>query len=48
MLSYGVLDREKKTVQYLRRTPCALKRATGSLQLMEDGGALLGVFPHWQ
>jgi serine phosphatase RsbU (regulator of sigma subunit) len=48
MLSYGVLDREKKTVQYLRDPAPILKRATGSLQLMEDGGALLGVFPHWQ
>ena len=49
-LFYGVLDREKKTLEYAcaGHPPPILKRASGSVQLMENGGAVLGVFPHWQ
>jgi len=49
-LFYGVLDGEKRTVQYASagHPPPILKRASGSVQLMENGGAVLGVFPDWQ
>lgn len=49
-LFYGVLDAEKKTVEYTcaGHPPPLLKRASGSVQLMENGGAVLGMFPHWQ
>ncbi|HEX8879059.1 MAG TPA: PP2C family protein-serine/threonine phosphatase, partial [Candidatus Acidoferrum sp.] len=38
------------TVEYTcaGHPPPLLKRASGSVQLMENGGAVLGRFPHWQ
>ena len=49
-LFYGVLDGEEKTVQYTSagHPPPILKRASGSVQLLENGGAVLGVFPPWK
>lgn len=49
-LFYGVLDAERKTLQYTSagHPRPILKRASGSVQQLENGGAVLGVFPNWK
>jgi phosphoserine phosphatase RsbU/P len=49
-LFYGVLDAEKKTLRYTSagHPRPILTSATGSVRQLENGGAVLGVFPDWK
>lgn len=47
---YGVLDAADTTLQYTNagHLPPILIRASGNVQELDSGGAVLGVFPAWQ
>lgn len=49
-LFYGVLDAEKKSFRYTSagHPRPILTSATGSVRQLENGGAVLGVFPDWK
>jgi phosphoserine phosphatase RsbU/P len=49
-LFYGVLDAERQTLQYTSagHSRPILIRASGAAERLENGGALLGVFPDWK
>ena len=49
-LFYGVLDAERQTLQYTSagHPRPILRRAAGWSEQLEEGGAVLGVFPHWK
>jgi sigma-B regulation protein RsbU (phosphoserine phosphatase) len=49
-LFYGVLDQEKKTMQYTSagHPRPILKNAAGRVMQLDNGGAVLGVFPNWK
>jgi serine phosphatase RsbU (regulator of sigma subunit) len=49
-LFYGVLDAERKTLQYTSagHPRPILKRADGTVEQLENSGAVLGVFPSWK
>jgi len=49
-LFYGVLDAEHKTLRYTSagHPRPILKRADGTVEQLENGGAVLGVFPAWK
>jgi sigma-B regulation protein RsbU (phosphoserine phosphatase) len=49
-LFYGVLDAKQKTLQYTSagHPHPILTNASGSVRLLDNGGAVLGVFPSWK
>ena len=49
-LFYGVLDAEQKTMKYTSagHPRPILKNASGRLTQLDNGGAVLGVFPNWK
>ncbi len=49
-LFYGVLDAEAKSLQYTNagHPGPILRSASGSIKRLENGGAVLGVFPNWR
>jgi sigma-B regulation protein RsbU (phosphoserine phosphatase) len=45
---YGVLDGNARTLQYCNAgNPCPVFVSHGSTRMLEEGGAVLGVFPSW-
>lgn len=49
-LFYGILDANQKTMQYTSagHPRPILKNASGEVTQLENGGAVLGVFPNWK
>jgi sigma-B regulation protein RsbU (phosphoserine phosphatase) len=49
-LFYGILDAKQKTMQYTSagHPRPILKNATGEVTQLDNGGAVLGVFPNWK
>jgi len=49
-LFYGVLDAERKTMQYTSagHPRPILQNASGKVTQLDNGGAVLGVFPNWK
>jgi phosphoserine phosphatase RsbU/P len=49
-LFYGILDAEQQTMQYVSagHPRPILKRASGRVTQLDNGGAVLGVFPNWK